>query len=136
MTPTSEPTDPGTSEPTTAPTPTPTTTQSEVPPTSEPQEEPTGEQVTEADAGGSVTVPIGAELPLRLGSAWSWDDPQVEGEAVSLTRVDYLVDPGFVEWLIVGEQPGAATIITSGAPACEDESRCPPMDFDLHVDVE
>lgn len=137
VTPTSEPADTPTAEPTASPEPTATPSATEErPPTDEPQDDSTGESVTEADSGSTVTVAVGQELPLRLGSDWSWDEPQADGAAVSLTRVDYLVDPGYVEWLIVGEQAGTAKIITTGAPACGDEAQCPPTDFDLNVEVE
>ena len=73
--------------------------------------------MTEDDDGRSVVLRTGAEAPLRLSSRWSWDGPRVTGEAVRLDPVDHLVDPGFVEWLVVALAPGSAEVAVDGTPA-------------------
>ena len=72
--------------------------------------------MTEDDDGRAVVLRTGAEVPLRLSSRWSWDGPRTTGEAVRLDPVDHLVDPGFVEWVVVALAPGPAEIAFDGTP--------------------
>lgn len=92
--------------------------------------------LTEADDGAQVAIGVGEEVPLRLDNDWTWGEPQVEGDAVSLSRVDYLVDPGFVEWIVVGRVGGSATVEVEGEPACGDPSDCPPSTVRIDFEVE
>jgi hypothetical protein len=91
--------------------------------------EPAPAVVTQADDGRLIGLSVGAEVPLRLDSAWAWDQPAVDGDAVALTQVDYFVDPGYMEWIVTALGPGDATITASGLPNCGDDFRCPPMDI-------
>jgi hypothetical protein len=96
-----------------------------------------GDAITANDSGGSFTLAAGAETSLRLSSDYVWDEPVVEGAAVELSRVDYLQDPGFAEWLVRGVGPGAATISALGTPACAGEDGCPdePLRFRVTITV-
>jgi hypothetical protein len=95
------------------------------------------EAITAADSGGSFTLAEGAEVPLRLSSEYVWGEPAVEGGAVELSRVDYLQDPGFSEWIVRGAEPGTATISSLGEPACAGEHGCPdePVRFRVTITV-
>ena len=96
-----------------------------------------GDAITENDSGGSFTLAAGGETSLRLSSEYVWEEPVVEGAAVELSRVDYLQDPGFAEWLVRGVTPGAATISALGTPACAGEDGCPgePLRFWVTIAV-
>ena len=59
----------------------------------------------------------------------------MDGDAVTLTPVDYLVDPGYVEWLILGSVPGTATLTAGGEPACTDTTECPATTVTLQLEV-
>jgi hypothetical protein len=83
------------------------------------------EAITALDSGESFALAAGAEIPLRLSSEYLWEDPVVEGGAVGLSRVDYLRDPGFSEWIVSGARPGTATISSLGSPACAGQHGCP-----------
>ncbi|WP_380169262.1 hypothetical protein [Jannaschia sp. R86511] len=96
---------------------------------------PTGAVLTEQDSGAQVALTVGEERTLRLGSAWSWSEPVVAGDAVVLTPVDYLVDPGYVEWLVSGAATGSATLEATGEPVCGDTTVCPPTTVTLEVEV-
>ena len=72
--------------------------------------------MTEDDDGRTVELRTGAEVPLQLSSRWSWDGPRTTGDAVRLDPVDHLVDPGFVEWLVVALAPGTVEIAVDGTP--------------------
>jgi len=102
-----------------------------------PEEEEAGDVITAADSGGSFTLAAGGETSLRLSSDYLWEDPVVEGDAVELSRVDYLQDPGFTEWLVRGVRPGAAAISALGTPACAGEDGCPdePLRFRVTITV-
>lgn len=82
--------------------------------------------MTESDDGQLFTLALGQEASLRLDSAWLWDQPALDGAAVELTPVDYLVDPGVQEWLVTGVSGGAATLTAHGEPNCADQAACPP----------
>lgn len=91
--------------------------------------------LTQDDDGRQVTLQVGDEVPLRLDSAWSWSEPRSDGDVVTLSPVDYLVDPGFVEWLVGATSTGTATLTATGEPACADTSVCPPTTVTLTVEV-
>jgi hypothetical protein len=95
------------------------------------------EAITAEDSGRSLTVRTGAEVPLRLSSEYVWDEPTVEGDAVELQRVDYLQDPGFSEWIVLGVRPGTAAISSLGEPACAGQDGCPdePVRFRVTITV-
>jgi predicted secreted protein len=93
--------------------------------------------ITEVDSGESFTLSRGSETRLRLSGDYVWSEPTVRGDAVELTRVDYLQDPGFSEWTIVAARPGTATIAARGTPDCAGEARCPdePLRFQTEITV-
>jgi hypothetical protein len=97
----------------------------------------TGDAITAEDSGGEFALAPGGETSLRLSSEYLWSEPVVEGDAIELSPVDYLQDPGFTEWLVHGLRPGAATISSLGEPACEGEHGCPdePVRFQVTITV-
>jgi len=106
-------------------------------PETTPAPRPAPAMITESDSGDSVTLSAGSETRLQLSGDYVWSEPTVRGDAVELTPVDYLQDPGFSEWVILAVQPGTATIAADGTPACADEERCPaaPLPFMVQVTV-
>jgi hypothetical protein len=96
-----------------------------------------GDAITASDSGRSFTLEAGGETSLRLSSEYLWEEPAVEGDAIELSRVDYLQDPGFSEWVMRGVGPGAATISSLGTPACDGEHGCPdePVRFRVTITV-
>ena len=94
--------------------------------------------ITEADSGATFSLPVGAETTLRLSSDWVWEEPVVEGDAVSLAVVNYIQDPGFSEWVVLGDAPGEATISAEGRAACAGQDGCAdgPQDFRVRITVE
>jgi hypothetical protein len=91
------------------------------------------QRITEADRGRSFALALGSETSLRLSGRYEWSEPAVRGEAVRLTRVDYLQDPGFSEWMVLAVQPGTATIAARGTPA--GTSGNAPLRFDVEIRV-
>jgi hypothetical protein len=90
--------------------------------------------ITEADSGESFTLM--SEASLRLSGTYEWSEPTVGGDAVQLVRVDYVQDPGFVEWTVAPVQPGTATIAALGTPACPTPRPCPPpLRFQIEITV-
>ena len=94
--------------------------------------------ITEADSGVSFSLPVGGETTLRLSSDWVWDEPVVDGDAVSFAVVNYIQDPGFSEWVVVADTPGEATISSTGKAACAGQDGCAdgPQDFQVRITVE
>jgi hypothetical protein len=93
--------------------------------------------INAADSGRTFELAMGAETSLRLSSEYSWEEPQLSGDAVELSPVDYLQDPGFTEWLMRGVRPGDATISSEGTPACAGQHGCPdePITFRVTITV-
>lgn len=101
-----------------------------------PQEAPA--TITEADSGATILLPVGGETSLRLTSEYTWSEPTVRGEAVTLTPVDYIRDPGFSEWIVTAQAPGEAVVAATGEPACAGQEGCDdaPRDFQVTITVE
>ena len=98
---------------------------------------PPPDAIDAADSGRTFTLAQGAETSLRLSSEYSWEEPGLSGDAVELSPVDYLQDPGFTEWLVRGVRPGTAVISSEGTPACAGQHGCPdePVTFRVTIVV-
>lgn len=102
----------------------------------DPTVDPAADVLTEEDDGRRVGLGVGDEVALRLSNEWAWEQPRVEGAAIMLSPVDYLVDPGFVEWAVTGQEAGVAALTVEGEPACPDEASCPPLTVELTFEVD
>lgn len=98
-----------------------------------PQEAP--ETITEADSGVEIRLPLGGETSLRLTSEYTWTQPTVRGDAVTLAPVDYLRDPGFSEWIVTAQAPGEAVVASTGEPACAGQEGCADDLLEFHVTI-
>jgi hypothetical protein len=107
--------------PTSAPTTPPTSTS----PTSTPSGSHTpssGHRVlTLADNGKTVALAVGQSLSVRLGGPWLWGEPVLDGGAIDVAQVNFLVDPGYSEWTVQGLQAGRATLQINGEANCPTE---------------
>ena len=72
--------------------------------------------ISERDNGKRFTIHRGAQGSLRLSHDWRWTEPRVSTRTVTLTQVDYFVDPGFNEWEIHARRRGTAVITARGVP--------------------
>lgn len=94
---------------------------------------PAPEVLTESDEGRFVLGP--EPVSLRLSSDWAWEAPMVDGTGIVLSPVDYLVDPGYVEWLVEAAGTGTATLTIAGTPNCGDAAACPERTVTFELDV-
>ena len=74
--------------------------------------------ITQAASGKTIRLAKGENATLRLSNRWHWSEPRVSSNAVELTPVEYLVDPGFREWTIEARKRGRVTIRSLGRPSC------------------
>jgi hypothetical protein len=74
--------------------------------------------MTQRSTGKTFRLAKGDTMKLRLSNRWRWSGPTVSTEAVELTPVAYLIDPGFQEWTIDARKRGRATIRSLGKPNC------------------
>jgi hypothetical protein len=74
--------------------------------------------ITQAASGKTVQIAKGENATLRLSNRWHWSEPRVSSDAVELTPVEYLVNPGFREWTIEARKRGRVTIRSLGRPSC------------------
>lgn len=73
-----------------------------------------GQVLSLRDGGKTFTLRRGHELTLRLTERYTWDSPQLRGRSLRLTPVEYLVDPGFLEWTITTRGRGTTRIAAVG----------------------
>jgi hypothetical protein len=93
-------------------------------------------EVITADASGETfTLAPGAETSLRLSSEYVWSEPALSGDAVELSPVNYLQDPGFSEWLLRAVDRGTVTISSLGTPACAGQHDCPDEQVRFQVTI-
>ena len=76
-------------------------------------------EITPAQSGKTFRLAKGGEATLRLPGRWRWTEPKVSTAAVGLTPVEYLVDPGYSEWVVTGRARGKAMIRSTGRPGCD-----------------
>jgi hypothetical protein len=76
--------------------------------------------ITQADSGETFRVARGHTMSLRLSNHWLWSTPRASTKGIELTPVEYLIDPGFREWMISGRARGTVTLQAYGKPNCAD----------------
>jgi hypothetical protein len=76
--------------------------------------------ITLAQSGKTFRLAKGRAVALRLSGRWAWTEPRRSSSAVELTRVVFIVDPGYSEWQIAANRRGTATIRSVGTPRCHD----------------
>jgi hypothetical protein len=74
--------------------------------------------ITQRSTGKTFRIAKGGSATLRLSNRWHWSTPRTSTKAVELVPVEYLIDPGFREWLIEARARGRATIRSLGRPNC------------------
>lgn len=74
--------------------------------------------LTLADSGKTVSLAIGESVSVRLGGPWLWRGPVVDGGAIDVVQVNFLVDPGYSEWSVRGARTGRATLQIYGEAYC------------------
>jgi hypothetical protein len=74
--------------------------------------------ITQRSTGKTFRLAKGGSATLRLSNRWRWSTPHASTKAVDLVPVEYLIDPGFREWLIKAHVRGRATIRSLGRPNC------------------
>jgi hypothetical protein len=74
--------------------------------------------ITQAASGKTIRLAKGENATLRLSNRWHWSELRVSSNAIELTPVEYLVDPGFREWTIEARKRGRVTIRSLGRPSC------------------
>jgi hypothetical protein len=70
--------------------------------------------VTLRDSGRTLTARKGAHLELRLPEDDRWIGPRVRGDAVRLTRIQFVRDPGYLAWSVVAAARGTARVTAVG----------------------
>jgi len=74
--------------------------------------------ITQRSTGKTFRLAKGGSATLRLSNRWRWSTPRVSTKAVELVPVEYLIDPGFSEWMVEAHARGRATIRSLGRPNC------------------
>lgn len=107
--------------PTSAPTTSPTSTSPAGTPSGSHTPSSAHRVLTLADNGKTVPLAVGQSLSVRLGGPWLWTEPVVDGGAIDVAQVNFLVDPGYSEWTVQGLQAGRATLQINGEANCPTE---------------
>jgi len=54
-----------------------------------------------------------------------WSNPEVSSDAVTITQVTFVRDPGYQEWRIGATGHGQAVVKATGSPNCGPGQVCP-----------
>jgi hypothetical protein len=76
-----------------------------------------GSTLSLRDEGKTFALRRGHDLTLRLTERYMWSALELRGTSVRLTPVEYLVDPGFLEWTITTRARGTTLIAAVGTCA-------------------
>jgi hypothetical protein len=84
-----------------------------------------------------VSLAVGESVSIRLGGPWLWRGPIVDGDAVIVAPVDFLIDPGYSQWAVQAVRAGRATVRINGEVDCPPGAMCivGPKTFVLTFDV-
>lgn len=95
-----------------------------------------GEIFTLADSGKKVSLAIGESVSIRLPGPWPWRGPVVDGDAVIVAPIDFLIDPGYSQWAVQGVRAGSARVRINGNVNCPPGAVCVgPKTFVLTFEV-
>jgi hypothetical protein len=74
------------------------------------------------DDGASVALDVGGTTTVFLPASVGWEEPVVEGDAVTVGAD--VSDEGSTSrsWTVTGPQAGTATLTLTGPPACRSET--------------
>ena len=88
------------------------------------------------DSGKTFRIKRGRTAHLRLSHLkWRWSEAEASSRAVRLTRVTFIRDPGYDEWIIRARARGRAIVSAAGQVPCT-ENPCPPTPLRLfHVTI-
>ena len=71
------------------------------------------------DNGAAVTLPSGGTAVVLLPTAgWTWSDPEVDGESVSVSEDVSDAPTTSRSWTITARSPGTTTVGLTGTPTC------------------
>ena len=70
--------------------------------------------VTLRNDGARVTLHKGERVQLHLSGRYRWRGPRVRGRAVSLERIQYAADPGYLAWSVTALARGKTVVKASG----------------------
>ena len=83
------------------------------------------------DGGKTFRLALGREVHLRLDHrTWTWSNVTASSRAIKLTRIVFVRDPGYDEWLVRGRARGRARISATGQIPCR-TNPCPPTPLRL-----
>ena len=71
-----------------------------------------------------MSLAVGESVSVQLGGPWLWQEPAVDGGAIDVVQVNFLVDPGYSEWAVRGQRAGQATLQIDGEANCPAGAVC------------
>ncbi len=89
--------------------------------------------ITEKDSGKSFSINKTTNAYLRLSNQFIWSKLELSTKSIQLVSVNYLLDPGFSEWVIQAIEVGKTIIRSSGAPNCSTPTRCSGESINFEV---
>jgi len=84
-----------------------------------------------ADSGKTFTLRSGQSATLRLTERYRWTRPKVVGGMVRLVAVNYVRDPGFLEWQVRAGSAGTGRLTAVGYG--ENRRGCDPGPCSPHL---
>jgi hypothetical protein len=80
--------------------------------------------ITQADTGGTFTLPAGSVAELHLGGGLSWSTPKATPPIVAFTQETVASGAGYQAWKITTTGHGTALVSATGGPTCQPGHVC------------
>jgi len=74
------------------------------------------------DDGARVTLDIDATATVSLPATYTWAEPLVDGDAVTVSQDVSDEGSGSRSWTVTGRAAGTATLTLTGSPTCASET--------------
>ena len=74
------------------------------------------------DDGAEVALPVGGTAVVFLPASYTWEEPVVDGDAVTISQD--ISDEGSPSrsWTVTAQRAGTASVTLTGSPTCRSET--------------
>lgn len=74
------------------------------------------------DNGADVSLAVGGTAIVFLPASYTWEEPVVDGDAVTISQDVSDEGSGSRSWTVTAQRAGSATVTLTGSPTCRSET--------------
>ena len=74
------------------------------------------------DNGADVALHVGGTASVFLPASYTWEEPVVDGDAVTISRDISDAGSSSRSWTVTAQRAGTASVTLTGSPACRSET--------------